>query len=77
MVLMLDVTLKSTGCTVGIPVNKEEAKLVKNSAYWRAAFFRIGLGLPADVICEKDLKTAVKEDYGVSIMDRGRVIWSQ
>lgn len=72
MMLMADITDRKTGKKVDVPVSKYDAHLLKEFAYWRAFFYRVGQGIPPDLIQEKALKAAADSDYS---MDRGKIVW--
>lgn len=76
MVAMADITETRTGQKVGVPLeHKTDVMLVKRLPYWRAFFFKIGLGLPPELIADRHLKAAKEGDYSVSLMEKGKVVW--
>ena len=72
--MIADITERKTGKTVGVPVKKIEAELLKDFVYWRAYFFRLGCGVPGPIKHEI-LRRAKLGDYSVSLMRRGKVVF--
>ncbi len=73
--VMADITERVTGRTVGVPVSARDARLLRTFPYWRAFFFRLGQGIPQELMREEALKLAGPGDYGLRLMRQGGVIY--
>ena len=74
-----DITDTKTGQTVGVPLDRRAVENIKEFLYWRAYYFRLGLGIPADEIVKSLAGHLVLrregKKYLVKLMVKGKYVW--
>ena len=78
-----DITDTKTGRTVGVPLDRRAVENIKEFPYWRSYYFRLGLGIPPDVIASvgktcKEHHDRLRKDgkkYLVKLMVKGKYVW--